>query len=876
MRNKIRLRSVSAGFLIGSIATFLALPAVAEDAKAPAASGGELNEIIVTANKREENINKVGMTITALGAEQLAERRITSLEDVASIVPGLVYTPSTTNTPIFTLRGVGFNESSLGVYPAVSVYQDQIVLPFPVMASHAAYDLDRVEVLKGPQGTLFGQNSTGGAINYVTAKPTPTLQGGTDISFGRFNQIDGTAWVSGPITDQLGFRLSGTGYHMDDWQISNTDPSRTNGHKSYVAGRALFDYKPADNVKLELNINAWNDTSQPQAQQVIAIHEQVSGNGPAIVTSPAVLDAIRNYLSPPFVAGASSAQLSYPFPANYNSRVADWAGQVLDPEKGTPVPGGGIVIGSARLTDFTPRSDRTFWQTSLRADIGIQDMTVTSQSSFEKFDQHQTTTGDGLPTPAYDLQRQIGYVKTFNQELRIANDPKDGSFRWLVGGNFEDSKTFEDEMLRYFANSNYYAPNLYINSSGERLSQDIRNLAGFLSLEFKPVEKLTLKASGRYTSYKIDALNIAYTQTNGNVDKLFNILGGFSGLPFTPIGPSDSYTLNSTPPSIPGGVTINSPTAAGGPLGLGIPGIPLDATLKQSNVSWRFGADYQVTPDMLTYLSVSRGYKAGSFPATAAAQYISALPVTQEALTAYEVGLKSNWLDHRIQFNAAAFYYDYKDKQVRGKLFDFVFGTLDTLVNVPKSRIIGQEFDVTVRPIDDLTVSLSGTHLNSRIQQYVGYNIFGGVNLPTFNPSAVNTQDLSGQALPYTPTWSGALNLEYSHKIGTGGSPFAGLTINAKSQQEAAIGGSITSLPVGPRYRIAPGVGLYPYMINDYATVDLRLGYESADSKWKVMLWGKNILDKYYWTAVIPSSDSSARYAGMPATFGISFSHKYE
>src|SRR3546814_1717680 len=146
------------------------------------------DEIVVTANKREQNLNDVGATITALSGDQLDERRITSLEDIAATVPDLSFAASTANTPIYTLRGIGFNESSLGVYPAVSVYIDQAPLPFPALASHSAYDLDRIEVLKGPQGTLFGQNSTGGAINYIAARPTERFEAGGDIRFGRFNR----------------------------------------------------------------------------------------------------------------------------------------------------------------------------------------------------------------------------------------------------------------------------------------------------------------------------------------------------------------------------------------------------------------------------------------------------------------------------------------------------------------------------------------------------------------------------------------------------------------------------------------------------------------------------------------------------------------
>jgi len=817
------------------------------------------DEIVVTANKRTENINKVGLSVTAVSGSVLTERRVTSLEDIGSIAPGLVYTPSTNNTPIFTLRGVGFNESSLGVYPAVSVYVDQIPLPFPVMASHAAFDLERVEVLKGPQGTLFGQNSTGGAINYIAAKPTETWQVGGDISYGRFNQIDGNAYISGPISENAGIRLAMTGLNSDDWQKSYTRKD-TNGGQSYIAGRLTLDFRPSETIDLSFNVNGWRDKSQPQAQQLIAVHEQDGAGGSKALDAPALNDPLRNSYSPPFGGGAS-AEITYPFPTSYTARVADWTSRALDPNTSPAAPAAAPfappdgVLGSsdpalASMTDFDPFSDRKFWQAAMRADIELGGgFVLTSLSSYADYRHKQATDGDGMAIVGFDLQSSIGRIKSFNQELRLANDPVN-RLRWVVGANYEDSKTFEDQLLR-------------------ALSQDIENYAFFASTEFDITEQLTFKAAGRYTNSTIDAVNSAYTLANGNTNKLFNFLSGpfLGGNTFTPIGPDESFTLNGDPANVttvPGGLTINSPVTANGFLNLGIPGIPLDATLKEDNLSWRFGIDYRATDDILLYANVSRGYKAGSFPTLGAASYVSVLPVTQERVTNYEAGVKATLFDRKVQVNAAGFYMDYRNKQVRGKIYDLVFGTLDTLANVPRSRIWGVEGDVTVRPVDGLTINGAVTYLNSKVQDFVSFDIFGGVDNPNFDPAGVNTEDLSGNVLPYTPKWSGSVNVDYRHELGNGGAPFVGFTVNAKSGQDAAIGGSSATLPVMPgnRFRIAPGVGPHPYTIDGYATVDARLGYE-------------NIFDKYYWTAVIPSNDSSARLAGRPATYGVTFGFKF-
>src|SRR5690606_16513999 len=173
----------------------------------PAAANAALEEIIVTANKRAESANDIGLSITALSADKLKDQKLVSLEAITAAVPGLVFANSQQNTPILFLRGVGSNESSLGAYPAVSLYVDEIPLPFAAMAADSSYDLERVEVLKGPQGVLFGQNSTGGAINFIAAKPTEELSYGGDLSYGRFNKIETNAFVSGPLADNVGARL---------------------------------------------------------------------------------------------------------------------------------------------------------------------------------------------------------------------------------------------------------------------------------------------------------------------------------------------------------------------------------------------------------------------------------------------------------------------------------------------------------------------------------------------------------------------------------------------------------------------------------------------------------------------------------------------
>jgi len=185
---------------IATCSSLLAL-AVSGSAFAQSAEGGSAGEIIVTANKREQSINDVGLTIQAATADTLADRGIKDVGDLSKLVPGFIATASTFATPVYTLRGIGLYDATIGAAPAVAIYTDEISRNFPIMSDGLNLDIERVEVLKGPQGTLFGQSSTGGAINYIVAKPTDTFQAGADASYERFNRAEISGFISGPLSD---------------------------------------------------------------------------------------------------------------------------------------------------------------------------------------------------------------------------------------------------------------------------------------------------------------------------------------------------------------------------------------------------------------------------------------------------------------------------------------------------------------------------------------------------------------------------------------------------------------------------------------------------------------------------------------------------
>jgi outer membrane receptor protein involved in Fe transport len=468
----------------------------AQVAPAPAGGSNKIEEVVVTANKREQKLNKVGQDVSVVGSAQLQNQHVTSIKDVAATTPGLEFSESGSDTPIYTLRGIGFNESTLGVFPDVSVYIDEVPLQFPAMILHSAYDLQRIEVLKGPQGTLFGENATGGAINYVANKPTDVFTAGADVTYGSYNDLSGTAYVSGPLANNLTARFVVTGERADGWQYSYTRPDDHNGATDYVAGRAIFDYQANEDLKFSLRLDAWNDQSQPEAPQYVALRPQIP-------------------------AGVQTPELNYPFPPQGSLNAADW----------NPGP-------------FAPKSSRQFYQAAFRADWNITDsLKLTSLTSFSHFDENIFTDQDGTSLLIANIGPSFGRLTTVNQELRLSGTMD--KFRWVGGLNYEHDYTNENQSLDFSGDSSSNPGTLNIATTGSINTGIINNYAAFGNVEYDILPDVTLKGGARYTESDNSTLERGICNGNGLVCTLFDIIGEEVGTqPFPLQTTGGNYTLN--------------------------------------------------------------------------------------------------------------------------------------------------------------------------------------------------------------------------------------------------------------------------------------------------------------------------------------------
>lgn len=778
------------------LAVALATPAYAQTAAepaaaetAPAADDTEIlgaGDIIVTATKRSESVNTVPMSITAATGDTLLQAGITDVSGLAKLVPGFNAVDSSYGTPVYYLRGVGFFETSLMAKPTVGVYVDEMPVPFSAMSLGASMDLERVEVLKGPQGTLFGSNATGGAINYIAAKPTDSAEAGFYGSFGRFSEAKFGGFVSGPITDTISARLAVNHEMRDDWQRSVTRPGDTAGSRNFSSFRAQLAFKPGERFRALVSVSGFLDKSDTQQPQFQAAFQQT----PTTVLIP----------------GLTS------LPAlNDNARQSDWT-------QGWPLDRNNKMI-----------------QLGLRADYDVTDnLTLTSLTSYAYFKEDQYQDADGTPFRLSDY-RIYGNIKSLSQELRIAGDFD--NLKFVVGANYERSKGPENQ-IQYLADQTAARSFIPLGFPAIPLVPVIANnvytsKAIFGNVDFDIGDMLTLHAGARYTETNTD-----FNGCVGNDPA--NILGQAKARILAGGNPTLQAQLLAA--SVASGCnTVLRPTTGGVTMGRFFGELP------ENNVSWRVGADFKPARGQLIYVNVSRGYKAGSFANLAGSDANQYIPVVQEELTAYELGFKSSLLDRRVQLNGAAFYYDYTDKQLKGRASVPIFGFLEALVNIPKSRIQGAELQLVAEPTDGLRLTAGGTYIDSKITSaYSNYNLFGQVI------------SFKGAAFPYTPKWQLNGDINYSWDISGKLGAFVGASATYKSS---------TNGDFQKDARVA---------VDAYTLIDLRAGLEAPDGAWRVNLYGRNITDKYYWVTATRRSDALVRFAGMPATYGVEFNFRFK
>ena len=230
----------------------------------PGVALAQLEEVIVTAQKREQGVNDIGITVNAFDAVQIQNYGVQRPSDLEALVPGLTITnDQPAGVPVFTIRGVGFQNFSAGSSSTVGLYLDETNIPYSVLIGNALFDLERVEVLKGPQGDLYGRNTTAGQINFVSKKPADEFGAGVELSYGRFDLLDTVAYVTGPLSDRVNARLAASYIASGEgWQQSLSRPGDEIGELDEFGLRALFDIELTSAAQLLLNLHYYSNRSE--------------------------------------------------------------------------------------------------------------------------------------------------------------------------------------------------------------------------------------------------------------------------------------------------------------------------------------------------------------------------------------------------------------------------------------------------------------------------------------------------------------------------------------------------------------------------------------------------------------------------------------
>ena len=726
----------------------------------------QLEEVVVTARKREELLQNVPISIVALSASDLGKRSLQDLEDVGQFVPNLTVSQAGTNGnsgAFVYIRGVGQSDALSTYDPAVGIYVDGVYLGRMQGNDIGTMDVERVEVLRGPQGTLFGKNTDGGAISIITRQPDASADaphGHVEMTVGQLQRFDVTGSINIPlVADKAALELSGTRLSQDGFGHRSDGQEMQNRNRDI--GRMALLLKPTDNFSavLRADVTTYNEKNS-------SFHLQ------SVNTAAPVTGALNAYL------------------AAINQPLLDGRWVTADPyfNYGT---GPNYSTGSLFGTSLTLNWDEDWGS-------------FKSISAYRKNIVRQGFDTDGTPITELDSYNLV-YQDQFSEELQVSGKSLVNRLKWVgglycFGENVHDNQAFDLAAVNTALTAITGAP--ADANFDQFLNVRNRSYAAYGQATYAVTEKLkvTLGLRDTYDQKFVGRNILSFPGPSGN-------FFAFDGTPIQPyVGKSANW----------------------------------------SAVSPRLSVDYQWTPDVMTYISASQGFKSGGFNGRAAtvAEFNEFQP---EKVWTYEIGLRSDWLDKKLRVNLTAFYSDYRDLQVQDNTSAIINGKpvpLETLSNVPRSRITGSEAELIVVPLPGLKLS-------------------GGLGLidakyTELSPGSSLTTSLQ---FPFTPKVSYTTGAEYNFPLSSSYDFTGRVDYSHKSTT------NYTLLNV-PSLR-QPGYGL----LNARLTVDMH------PTGLSLSVFGTNLTGTQYFTAGNDQTNQAFGWAFVdeapPREWGVSAEYKF-
>jgi outer membrane receptor protein involved in Fe transport len=794
-----------------------------------------LTEIIVTAQKREQNIQDVPISVIALSAQQLRDGGVTDIKNLQALTPGLTVTSTTSeNVTTARIRGIGTVGDNPGLESSVGVVIDGVYRPRNGVGFGDLGEIEQIEILEGPQGELFGKNNDAGVINIVTKRPSSTFGVTAEVTGGNYNDREINASVTGPLGDIAAARFY-AGYQKRDGFLNVSDglgpnsDNRTDDRNMYTM-RGQFLLTPSDAV----NFLVIADYSKRNESCCGAVPVD---NGPFV----GIINALASV--PPLGGQAGTVGLGEPPPPT-SARQA-WANQPVTQQiRDTGISGElNWDLGGAKLTSITAWRDNT--------------IVAGNDVDYSGIDIVQEPANEGNQTD----------FKQVSEEIRLAG--KSGPLDWLVGG------FYSNEILT--SNTAIYAGNdfdLYVGGvasasigtnppnfleipgytgqppggtfipgvSGEQdfYHQTSKSYAFFTNETYNIAQGLDLTAGLRYTSEKKTA-DSNYVDPDG---------GSGCGRLLT----SPAALLNPASPEYQflfgyGCSTVFNPFFAGK---------STSQSLSEGNVSGTVKLSYRFNEDVMAYISWANGYKAGGFNlarVTSSTGPEGALTPNfdtefpRETVQSYEIGIKSMLADRTLRLNASVFDQKYTNFQL-----NTFTGIQFVVSSIRKVESKGAEFDTTwATPLSGFSLGGGVTYAFTNITDF-------GDSLPLFAPNEATSLTRLNNRLSFAPLWSGVVSATYTVPL------TSSLEFHAN---------------VNEKYNSSYNTGsdLDPRKLQGaYGLVNARLGLGAPDGKWTVEIWGANLANKTYYQVGFDAPfqfNQIDAFMADPRTFGITARTKF-
>jgi iron complex outermembrane recepter protein len=835
--------------LAGTAALALcAAPAALAQETAQEASQG-LGDIIVTARKFEENLQTTPVAVTALSAETIEAQSANNIGDSAQFIPNVSFNQGAAtsggamNAEIY-IRGVGQSDFLITVDPGVGLYVDGVYFARATGNVLDLLDIERLEVLRGPQGTLFGKNTIGGAFNFVSKKPNfNEIEGYGKATTGRFNRIDVQAVANLPLSDNAAIRISGITKNRDGF-TKRVVAGDTQGDEDSLAGRAQLLWQPTDALSIDIAVDGTRKREQGANTTVFFVSPvyQVCGAVNGVGGTP--------YLACPDGSAGTPAQ-------NLLGLWAGFTGNALPtPNRNTPFTNSGTGSNLSNLDN---------WGVSGTLTYDLENVSIKSITAYRDLKARFGRDGDNGPTSYIDTQ-QVTKQDQFSQEFQFTGQALDDRLNWLVGLFYFKEEATDDNVVRL-------APGLYQAlenlpgqfagpgnpllpcpaplSAGPNAFPVILQSFGCMNnpanigfdLDFLPFTEISTKSYAAFTqmSYKITealsvTLGLRYTKEkkrNGilqvRAQSGFRVIG-VGGERVTYPGLFSGFDANGAPIPIPDGFRC----------------VPRDVCdpvqVKNSYDDWspRVGLDYKINDDFFVYALVSKGFKAGGFNGRPTDEG-GVSSFDPETLWSYEVGLKSEFLDNRVRLNVAGFYNDYKDIQLTSIEANSANQLIVAVRNAGKAEMYGVEAEMTALLAEGFRVNGSVGYLHNKFKE-----------VPVTLPITIQLQK--------APEWTASFGAQYEVFYEGVGKFLLRGDMNYRSSY-------FTDTNNTPEIKQG-----------GYALVNARLAWTSENDMFEIAVFGTNLTDKRYIVTANSSLDSfgtAEGVVGRPREWGLSGTIKF-